>query len=236
MEIERINENTIKFYISYMDIENLGYEKEEIWYNRERSEQLFWHMMDEVNHKEDFNPDGPLWIQVQAMDKGLEIIVTKAKVSKQGEQYELDDDSDDNDLDLSDEENLDNILEDTFGKSLSEAHELDDEDEEDIHEDNMWMIVKFEDFEHAIQLSYYMKTDYEIQEETLYHYKDKYYMYIEFSVDVLDEDQILENLTSKILEFSTNSNISLHVLEEYGKKITDENAFSTLSAYFTREK
>lgn len=228
MEIERINENTIKFYISYMDIENLGYEKEEIWYNRERSEQLFWHMMDEVNHKEDFNPDGPLWIQVQAMDKGLEIIVTKAKVSKQGELNDSDDD-----LDLSDEENLDNILEDTFGKSLTEANE---DDEEDIHEDNMWMIVNFEDFEHAIQLSYYMKTDYEIQEETLYHYKDKYYMYIEFSVDVLDDDQILENLTSKILEFANNSNISLHVLEEYGKKITDENAFSTLSAYFSREK
>src|SRR5690625_3183892 len=55
MEIERINENTVKFYISYLDIENLGFEKEEIWYNRERSEQLFWHMMDEVNFKEDFS-------------------------------------------------------------------------------------------------------------------------------------------------------------------------------------
>jgi negative regulator of genetic competence, sporulation and motility len=33
------------------------------------------------------------------------------------------------------------------------------------------MIFDFEDFEHAIQLSHFMKSDYEIQEETLYHYK-----------------------------------------------------------------
>ena len=89
MEIERINENTIKFYISYIDIEDRGFEREEIWYDRERSEQLFWQMMDEVNYKEDFNVDGPLWIQVQAMDKGLEITVTKAQLYKNGEQLEL---------------------------------------------------------------------------------------------------------------------------------------------------
>src|SRR5699024_10505638 len=84
MEIERINENTVKFYISYLDIENLGFEKEEIYYNRERSEQLFWYMMDEVNFKEDLSVEGPLWIQVQSMDKGLEIVVTRARVSKGG--------------------------------------------------------------------------------------------------------------------------------------------------------
>src|SRR5690625_1839041 len=81
MEIERINENTVKFYISYVDIESRGFEREEIWYNRERSEQLFWQMMDEVNYKEDFPVEGPLWIQVQALEKGLEIIVTKAQIS-----------------------------------------------------------------------------------------------------------------------------------------------------------
>src|SRR5699024_12540870 len=89
MEIERINENTVKFYISYLDIENHGFEKEEIWYNRERSEQLFWHMMDEVNFKEDFSVEAPLWIQVQAMDKGLVIVVKKAKVSKDDERIQF---------------------------------------------------------------------------------------------------------------------------------------------------
>lgn len=231
MEIERINENTIKFYISYIDIEDLGYEREEIWYNRERSEQLFWHMMDEVNHKEDFNPDGPLWIQVQAMEKGLEIIVTKAKISKQSDDdYELDD-SEEDEIELSGEEDLDGILEDTFGKSIPEVTE-----EEGFHEDKMWTIVRFDDFEHVIQLSHFMKSDYEIQEETLYHYNDKYYLYIQFGLEILDDDQIQDNLISKILEFAKNSTISLHVLEEYGKKIIEENTFSTLSSHFSIER
>src|SRR5918995_1279056 len=89
MEIERINENTVKFYISYMDIEERGFDRDEIWYNRERSEELFWEMMDEVHDEEDFMVEGPLWIQVQAPDKGLEVIVTRAQLSKDGQKIEL---------------------------------------------------------------------------------------------------------------------------------------------------
>ncbi|MCM3741110.1 adaptor protein MecA [Oceanobacillus luteolus] len=230
MEIERINENTIKFYISYLDIENLGYEREEIWYNRERSEQLFWHMMDEVNQKEDFNPEGPLWIQVQAMEKGLEIIVTKAKISKQDE-YEFDDE-DDESMDLHGEEDIEGILEDTFGKSI------DDKEEDDLgfHEEKLWIAVQFNDFEDVIQLSHVMKHDYEIQEQTLYHYEGKYYLYVQFGIEVLDDEAIQENLESKILEFATASNVSLHVLEEYGKKIIENNTFGEISKHFPAEK
>lgn len=227
MEIERINENTIKFYISYLDIEDLGYKREDIWYNRERSEQLFWHMMDEVNQKEDFSPDGPLWIQVQAMEKGLEIIVTKAKISKHDEAYELDDD----DLELHGEEDIDDILEDTFGKSADNV-----DDNPGFHEERLWIVVKFADFEDVIQLSHMMKNDYEIQEETLYHYEGAYYLYVQFGIEVLDDDDIQTNLTSKIHEFATNSDISLHVLEEYGKIIIEENTFAEIRKYFPREK
>lgn len=89
MEIERINEHTVKFYMSYGDIEDRGFDREEIWYNRERSEELFWEVMDEVHDEEEFAVEGPLWIQVQALDKGLEIIVTKAQLSKDGQKLEL---------------------------------------------------------------------------------------------------------------------------------------------------
>lgn len=229
MEIERINENTIKFYISYVDIENLGYKREEIWYNRERSEQLFWHMMDEVNQKEDFNPDGPLWIQVQAMEKGLEIIVTKAKFSRQ-EDYELDDQDDDS-FEFDGEESIEEILEDTFGKSVEEV-----DDNPGFHDENLWLIVRFDDFEDVIQLSHLMKHDYEILEETLYHYKGDYYLYVQFAVDVLEHDELQDNLVSKILEFATTSDVSLHVLEEYGNKIIESDVFKEVIKYFPLKK
>lgn len=152
MEIERINENTVKFYISYVDIEDRGFEREEIWYNRERSEQLFWQMMDEVNYKEDFNVDGPLWIQVQALDKGLEIVVTKAQMHKNGENIELPINGEA--IDLSVDEKMEQLLESKFGKSLSGEEEENEEEEED---DNVWVVINFNDFEDVIQLSYYLE-------------------------------------------------------------------------------
>ena len=82
MEIERVNDHTVKFFISYRDIEDRGFDRDEIWYDRERGEELFWEMMDEAANKGDFELEGPLWIQVQAFEKGLEIIVTKAKYPK----------------------------------------------------------------------------------------------------------------------------------------------------------
>jgi len=66
VKIERINDNTVKFFITYVDIEKRGFARDEIWYNRERGEQLFWQMMDEAHEREDISFDGPLWIQVQA--------------------------------------------------------------------------------------------------------------------------------------------------------------------------
>lgn len=92
MEIERINDNTVKFYISYLDVEERGFSRDEIWFNRDKSEELFWEMMDEVNEEADFVMEGPLWIQVQAMEKGLEVTVTRAQLTKDGQKLDLPDD------------------------------------------------------------------------------------------------------------------------------------------------
>src|SRR5699024_8282278 len=173
MEIERINENTVKFYISYVDIESRGFEREEIWYNRERSEQLFWQMMEEVNFKEDFTVEGPLWIQVQALEKGLEVIVTKAQVSKNGENLELPV-GDENTIDIPVDERLENIL----GNKSDKDEKSDELDEED--EGNPWIVASFDDFEDVIQLSHYFKVlnaEKEDIVEMLYHYEGSYYLY-----------------------------------------------------------
>ncbi|AXI08791.1 adaptor protein MecA [Oceanobacillus sp. 143] len=218
MEIERINENTIKFYISYIDIEDLGFEREEIWYNRERSEQLFWQMMDEVNYKEDFSVEGPLWIQVQALEKGLEIVVTKAKL-KNGELHP--DES-------FDEETIETMLEDKFGKNVEHIHE---DDEDDITEETLWIIVDFNDFEDVIQLSHYFQDFSGTIEDALYHYNDKYYLYIGFSQDLLDDNE-QENIISQVLEFANDSDMSIHYLEEYGKTIFESDTFAQVRSYF----
>jgi len=223
MEIERINENTVKFYISYMDIEDRGFEREEIWYNRERSEQLFWQMMDEVNYKEDFNVEGPLWIQVQAMEKGLEIIVTKAQVSKDGDNLELPSENEESD-DAPVEKKIENMLEDKFGKNKKKQEKDGDE--------ILWIIVSFNNFEDVIQLSHYFSESAGTNMETLYYYGGKYYLYLEFSQTTLD-DHVQENLISQVFEFAEDSDVTIHFLEEYGKVVFYNDTFSQVRSYFS---
>jgi len=222
MEIERINENTVKFYISYVDIEDRGFEREEIWYNRERSEQLFWQMMDEVNYKEDFSVEGPLWIQVQALEKGLEIIVTKAQISKGGTPIESIDEIDDT-VDITINEKAKNILDEKFGNKSN--------DEEEIRDSSLWMTTNFDDLEDVIQLSHYFQGDYASDLVTaLYHYKHKYYLYIELAPELFD---FQEDILSQVLEYSTESDITYHVLDEYGKIVMEEDVFSQMKEHFS---
>ncbi|WP_217585924.1 adaptor protein MecA [Lentibacillus saliphilus] len=223
MEIERINENTVKFYISYVDIEDRGFEREEIWYNRERSEQLFWQMMDEVNYEEDFNVDGPLWIQVQAMEKGLEIIVTKAQVSKNGEQLELPGENGKT-IDLGVDEKIEDLLEDKFGNE-------DQDSSEENEDDHLSLTLKFRDFEDVIQLSHYMSGELEHVENKLYHYNDQYYLYVAFDEELMDDDA-QEDVMSVLFEFAEDTDITVHVLEEYGKTIFTDDTFAQIRTHF----
>lgn len=223
MEIERINENTVKFYISYIDIENRGFEKEEIWYNRERSEQLFWQMMDEVNFKEDFSVEGPLWIQVQAMNKGLEIVVTKAKVSKDGEHFEFPKEGKSN-IEMSISDKLEDFIENEIVN--------DEITEEELNEMGyIWSVFEFNELEDVIRLSHSLEN---IKEENiltkLYGYNNKYYLYIEMN----DNDmEYQDDLLSRISEFSEDSDKTTHLLDEYGNVIFEKNVFEQIKTHFT---
>lgn len=212
-----------------MDIEDRGFEREEIWYNRERSEQLFWQMMEELNYKEDFAIEGPLWIQVQALEKGLEVIVTKAQMSQNGENLEIPIEEDKT-IDIEVEDRIENMLDQKFGKN----NKQDEEDDDFVFDEDdsvMWFVVSFEDFEDVIQLSHSFQSKLANIEETLFHHNGTYYLYIEFAQDLF-EDTEQEDIISQFLEFGNDTDISIHILEEYGKIIFDEDALVQIRSYF----
>lgn len=227
MEIERINEFTVKFYITYGDIEDRGFDREEIWYNRERSEELFWEMMDEVNYKEDFSAEGPLWIQVQALDKGLEVIVTRAQLSKDGQKLELPI-SEDKQVDLPVDEKIESLLDHHFNDQDEELPKL-PEPKTDTDE-TLHFVIGFEDFEHLIRLSHAIP-EMELNNQ-LYFFQNKYYLYIAFVDDTFDEDQ-QDNILSHILEFGYESELTIYRIQEYGKEIMKEHALEAIREHFS---
>ncbi|MFS0865574.1 adaptor protein MecA [Fredinandcohnia sp. 179-A 10B2 NHS] len=222
MEIERINEHTVKFYISYKDIEQRGFEREEIWYNRERSEELFWEMMDEIHQEEEFTVDGPLWIQVQALEKGLEVLVTRAQLSKDGNKYELPVDDDKMPVD----EKIESLLDQHFNPRYD-----DDKDFiEELDEDNFQFLIRFNDFEDLVSLAHRVSLD--GLNNTMYSFEGKYFLYIELNEEFYTEDE-LENMLSIVLEYGQESSLSIHRIEEYGKKIIEENALEVMAKHFS---
>ncbi|WP_423801507.1 adaptor protein MecA [Neobacillus sp. SAB-20_R2A] len=223
MEIERINENTVKFYISYGDIEERGFDREEIWYNRERSEELFWEMMDEVHGEEEFVVEGPLWIQVQALDKGLEVLVTKAQLSKDGQKFELPIPND-KIKDLPVDDKIEELLDQHFNPNYS------DEEEVLLEEDSLEFILAFKDFEDVISLAKRPGLDNLVT--TLYHFEGKYYLYTEFPEDVFGEDEI-DDVLSVLLEYGYETQLTIHRIQEYGKEIIAENVFEVIRNHFS---
>lgn len=223
MEIERINENTVKFYISYLDIEERGFEREEIWYNRERSEELFWEMMDEIHQEEEFSVEGPLWIQVQALEKGLEVLVTRAQLSKDGQKFELP--VPDGKLkDIPVDERIEELLDHHFNPRD------DQEDDDSSYEDNLEFLLTFQDFEDVIALSKCHGID-EVQTK-LFAFENKYYLYVFFDEEQFDEDEIDDKL-SILLEYAYESNLTIHRVEEYGRLVIEDNVFQVLREHFS---
>lgn len=223
MEIERINENTVKFYISYMDIEERGFDREEIWYNRDRSEELFWEMMDEVHAEEEFAVEGPLWIQVQALEKGLEVLVTKAQLSKDGPKFELPLPNDKL-KDLPVDERIEELLDHQFN-----SKGIDDADP--AFEDDLEFLLYFKDFEDVISLS--KRPGIDTVKTSLYSYDDKYYLYVEFPEQDFEDEEEIDNILSVLLEYGQESTVTIHRLDEYGNKIIEDDVFSVIRKHFS---
>ncbi|RLQ97184.1 adaptor protein MecA [Falsibacillus albus] len=219
MEIERINEDTVKFYISYIDIEERGFDREEIWYNRERSEELFWEMMDEVHQEEEFSVEGPLWIQVQALDKGLEVLVTRAQLSKDGQKFELPI-PEDKLKELPVDEKIEELLDQHF-----QLRQQDTDNEESLE-----FLLTFKDFEDVISLAKRPGLDQLMTK--LYSFENKYYLYVEFPEDVFEEENI-DNVLSILLEYGYDTQMTIHRLEEYGNVVIEENVFPVLNEHFS---
>lgn len=223
MDIERINDNTVKFYVSYIDIEDRGFDRNEIWFNRERSEELFWEMMDEIHQEEEFAVEGPLWIQVQALEKGIEVIVTKAQLSKDGQKFEVPI-GEDRKIDIPVDERIESMLDQQFNHG-KEEEELESED------DSLQFVIGFRDFEDVISLSHRLELD-DVMNQ-LYSFEGRYYLYVEF----LEEHEMvhdLDNILSILLEYGNESPVTIHRLQEYGNQIMEKQALKQVKQYFSQ--
>lgn len=209
MDIERINENTFKLFITYSDIEERGYTKEDIWYSRNKGEELFWDVIGEVNTDEYFDLEGPIWIHINASESGLEVIVTRANISPD---QDLEDSSE---IDLT---HLADIESDIFDVL------------EENNEENAFKNVrfKFKDIDELIPVAKRLQPY--ILNTSLYTFEGYYYLVVDLN-DYVDVD-IRKNVVFILKEYLTQSKVTVHRIEEYGQVIMKDHALEEVLQYF----
>jgi adapter protein MecA 1/2 len=217
MDIERINENTLKLFITYSDIENRGYSREEIWYNRQKGEELFWDIIGEVNTEDYFDLDGPIWIHINAAEQGLEVIVTRAVVPSDSDNELFDNVPDEYDIPAQLRE-MENAIFETFGKDGEEG-------ESTIITDARFM---FSDIDELVPLAKRL-LQYNLG-SALYRFEDKYYLHVDFTS--IEENEQRKNVLAIMKEYLRPSRLTIYRLQEYGQVIMDTNVFEKTLQYF----
>lgn len=223
MEIERINESTVKFYITYKDIEDRGFDRDEIWYNRERGEELFFEMINEAHDRENFEIEGPLWIQVQAMDNGMEIVVTRGQISDGNVKLEIPV-SQNKGEDMPVDDNIVDMLDEQFRSSQKSRHANGNQDTEELE-----IVISFSDLEDLLALSNAFLAE-NVQNE-IYHFEGNYYLYLMFDDHYTEDEQ--DDMVSHVLEYGEESDVSIFRIREYGKTVAASKGLETLRENFS---
>ncbi|MDT0747555.1 adaptor protein MecA [Staphylococcus chromogenes] len=234
MRIERIDDMTVKLFITYKDIEARGFRREDLWTNRKRGEEFFWSMMEEINQEEDFVVEGPLWIQVHAFEKGVEVTISKSKNDELMQMSEEDSALDEFDSQLND------LLSQSLKAHSSETQE-DDLDEREttqatrrssqmISLQSNTLIFKFDDLETLIAYAHQNNQKLTQYEDLLYMFNDTYYYMVHFDQEVTEE--AIHDFYGQALEYASPTDKTEVFLNDYAKIVMSHNVTEQVKRYF----
>lgn len=213
MEIEHINEDTIRVTIENTDLEERGITFLDLLGNQKQIEKFFYSILEEVDIDEEFQESEAVTFQVMPNNNGLELFISKGTNFKEG---------------FNQLGGADNALGQSGDDSEGNMQELEDEMDTEAHATKEATIV-LQDFEQMIQLSksFYMESGL----SNLYAYKNQYYLNLVFFVEEMNEKTSEEELAFA-LEYGEKSSVSSDVLNEYADKIMETNALELTRFYF----
>jgi adapter protein MecA 1/2 len=214
MEMEHINENTIRVLIGSEDLADRGITFLDLLGNQKEVENFFYSILEEVDVEDEFQGSEAVTFQVLPKSDGLELFISKNVAI---EDFSSLDGINETSQDVSDL--IRKQIEADYGDAMTE-----------ISDDSLKnMIFELEDFDAMIQLA--DEVDLQAVLTSLYLYNGRYYLQILFLLDDLEKEHV-ENEVAQILEFAQHSSISLETLTEYGKRIMERSALELTRYYF----
>jgi adapter protein MecA 1/2 len=216
MEMEHINENTIRVLIGHEDLEERGVSFLDLLGNHKEIENFFYSILEEVDIEEEFRGSEAVTFQVLPKGDGLELFISKNLPDEEISQSE--------DSTVDSEDVSDFLRQQIIGSDPEE--ELSGSA---LEEQERQTTFAFEDFEQVIQLA----TDVELESAwtDLYLFEERYYLVVHFWMENLNQADV-ENQIARILEFAEKSDRTPETLNEYGQCLMARNAIERTKFYF----
>ena len=205
MEMEHINENTIRVLIKSEDLAARGITFLDLLGNHNEIENFFYSILEEVDI-----------FQVLPKGDGLELFISKNLPPEGMENFD----------EMNDEANED--ITDMLKKHVA-AQLQESEQAEDIGNRFVFELLRFEDM---IQLASEVYLD--SVATNLYQMGNHYYIEIRF-MDAEVTDIEVENALSYLMEFAQRTSVTPEVLSEYGQLIMENDALELTRFYFKND-
>lgn len=213
MEMEHINENTIRVLIENADLEERGITFLDLLGNHKQIESFFYSILEEVDVDEQFHESDAITFQVLPNGNGLELFISKG--GGLNEQFDL--------SELPENSTPEDFTEFVKKQILNSSNELDEIDSylQDPELLTSEVILKLNQFEDMISLANMMYLDNAVS--NLYSYQGSYFLQLVFFVEEMTETSV-EDEIAIALEFTEETQITADVLGEYGKLIMEKSA------------
>ena len=213
MEMEHINENTIRVLIKSEDLAARGITFLDLLGNHNEIENFFYSILEEVDIDEEFKGSEAVTFQVLPKGDGLELFISKNLPPEGMENFD----------DMSDgsTEGITDMLKKHVASQLQET--------ESQPELGNRFIFELNSFEAMVQLASEVYLD--SVTTNLYQMNDRYYLEVQF-MDNDTTDIEVENALAYLMEFANRTQVTSEVLAEYGKIIMEHDALELTRYYF----
>ncbi|UHA72939.1 genetic competence negative regulator [Paenibacillus sp. 481] len=202
MKIERLSQDKIRIFLTFDDLSERGIQREDLWREMSKLQELFAEMMDQAYTELGFDATGPLAVEVFAMPaQGMVVIVTRTRWDNSSSSQSL----------HGDEEELDDVYE--MEVTLEESDTI---------------VFAFRDFEHFIEAAHTVNGQFSVS-GSLYQYNGQWIYHVEPNQL---ETARLQALIAILAEFGEATSVTTAVLEEYGKCIIAEDAIAVTCQHF----
>lgn len=208
MEMERINEDTIKVLIMPEDLEERGINFLELISNHARIEQFFYSILEEVDVENQFAESDSVTFHVIPSDRGLELYISRSS----GNGLE----------DLLENEVLKRLL-DRRKSALKDKQQAQDQEEPVGPE-----IVCFDSLDYFLKLARQLR-DFPV-ENSLYRYNDAYYLVLSDVIGDYEPDGLYQQFLF-MLEFGEEATVKEAILKEHGELLQAGDALEFFAQF-----